>query len=110
MAVRFTILGSGSGGNCAYLEAGKLILIDAGFSARQIRERLALDRPGAEGLNGILITHEHGDHVRDSEYWRESWESVYANRLTREAIEHQFPRPACRSPRSRRGALLPWGG
>lgn len=93
MAVRFTILGSGSGGNCAYLEAGETrILIDAGFSARQIRERLASIGRAPEGLHGILITHEHGDHVQGLGVLAGKLGiPVYANRLTREAIEHQFP-------------------
>ena len=65
MSVRFTILGSGSGGNCAYLEAGETrLLIDAGFSARQIRERLAAIGRGPETLSGVIITHEHGDHIQ----------------------------------------------
>ena len=42
MSVHLTILGSGSGGNCAYLETPECrLLIDAGFSGRQIRRRLA---------------------------------------------------------------------
>jgi phosphoribosyl 1,2-cyclic phosphodiesterase len=65
VAVQFTILGSGSTGNCAYLEAGETrLLIDAGFSARQIRERLAAIGRAPEGLSGILVTHEHGDHIQ----------------------------------------------
>jgi glyoxylase-like metal-dependent hydrolase (beta-lactamase superfamily II) len=58
--VQFTILGSGSGGNCAYLETEETrLLIDAGFSGRQIRERLASIGRSPESLDGILITHEH---------------------------------------------------
>ncbi|MFN7139008.1 MAG: MBL fold metallo-hydrolase, partial [Limisphaerales bacterium] len=58
--VQFTILGSGSNGNCAYLETDETrLLIDAGFSGRQIRERLASISKSPEGLHGILITHEH---------------------------------------------------
>ncbi len=64
VAVQLTILGSGSSGNCAYLEtAESRILIDAGFSLRQIRQRLAAIGRAPEGLTGILITHEHSDHV-----------------------------------------------
>ena len=65
VAVQFTILGSGSGGNCAYLECGETrLLIDAGFSGRQIRQRLATIGRAPEGLSGILITHEHSDHIQ----------------------------------------------
>src|SRR5436309_5791964 len=62
--VQLTILGSGSSGNCAYLETGETrILIDAGFSLRQIRQRLATIGRAPEGLSGVLITHEHTDHI-----------------------------------------------
>lgn len=92
VAVRFTILGSGSGGNCAYLEAGETrLLIDAGFSARQIRQRLAGIGRSPETLNGILITHEHSDHVKGlAVLCRELEVPVYCNRLTRDAIAAQM--------------------
>ena len=63
--VRFTIFGSGSGGNAAYLETpGARVLVDCGFSAKRIRNALlALDRT-PERLDGILITHEHIDHIQ----------------------------------------------
>jgi phosphoribosyl 1,2-cyclic phosphodiesterase len=59
------VLGSGSRGNCCAVEHdGTAILIDAGFTPKEIERRaeaagLALDRVGA-----ILLTHEHGDHAR----------------------------------------------
>lgn len=94
MAVQFTILGSGSTGNCAYLEAGDTrLLIDAGFSAKQIRERLASIGRAPEGLSGILVTHEHGDHICGLGTLCAKLEiPVYANRFTREAIEKDFPK------------------
>src|SRR5947207_15274579 len=65
VAVRLTILGSGSAGNCAYVETDEArILIDAGFSFRQIRQRLATIGRAPENLTGILVTHEHSDHVQ----------------------------------------------
>lgn len=93
MSVRFTILGSGSGGNCAYLEAGETrLLIDAGFSAKQIRERLASIGRAPEGLTGILVTHEHGDHICGlGTLCAKTGTRIYANRLTLEAIRRQFP-------------------
>ncbi len=64
MSVKFTILGSGSAGNCAYLETGETrILVDAGFSPRQIRTRLAAIGRTPENLSAILLTHEHSDHI-----------------------------------------------
>ena len=64
MSVKLTILGSGSAGNCAYLETAEArILVDAGFSPRQIRLRLAGIGRTPENLSAILITHEHADHI-----------------------------------------------
>lgn len=64
VSVKFTILGSGSAGNCAYLESGETrLLVDAGFSTRQIRLRLASIGRTPENLSGILLTHEHSDHI-----------------------------------------------
>lgn len=92
MPVRLTILGSGSSGNCAYLETDEArILIDAGFSLRQTRQRLATIGRGPENLTGILITHEHSDHVAGLAALSEKLHiPVYCNRPTREAIEYQL--------------------
>ncbi len=89
MAVSFTILGSGSAGNCAYLEAGETrLLIDAGFSGRQIRQRLAGIQRTPETLTGILITHEHSDHIQGLTAIAAKLSiPIYCNRLTREAVE-----------------------
>jgi phosphoribosyl 1,2-cyclic phosphodiesterase len=90
--VRFTILGSGSSGNCAYLETDDIrILIDAGFSARQIRQRLASIGRTPENLTGILITHEHSDHIQGLAALTEKLRiPVYCNRATKDAIEYQL--------------------
>ena len=92
MPVRFTILGSGSGGNCAYLETDDTrLLIDAGFSARQIRQRLAAIERSPETLHGILITHEHSDHVQGLAVLCAKLEiPIYCNRLTKDAIERAW--------------------
>jgi phosphoribosyl 1,2-cyclic phosphodiesterase len=89
VAARLTILGSGSSGNCAYLEAGETrLLIDAGFSGRQIRQRLASIERTPETLTGILITHEHNDHIQGLTVLAAKLNlPVYCNRQTKEAIE-----------------------
>lgn len=89
MSVQFTILGSGSSGNCAYLETpGARLLIDAGFSGRQIRERLASIGRSPETLTGILVTHEHGDHIQGLGVISKKIDApIFINRLTREAAE-----------------------
>lgn len=90
--MQFTILGSGSGGNCAYLETPNTrLLIDAGFSGRQIRQRLAAIARSPETLHGILITHEHSDHIAGLIGLATKLQiPVYCNRLTKEAIESQL--------------------
>jgi len=92
VSARLTILASGSSGNCAYLESGETrLLIDAGLSARQIRQRLLGIGRTPENLNGILITHEHTDHTQGLGVLATKLQiPVYCNRLTKEAIEVQF--------------------
>ncbi|MBI5388622.1 MAG: MBL fold metallo-hydrolase [Verrucomicrobia bacterium] len=86
--MQLTLLGSGSSGNCAYLETGETrLLIDAGLSGRQIRQRLLSIGRAPEGLTGILVTHEHSDHVQGLTGLAKLRLPVYCNRLTREAIQ-----------------------
>jgi phosphoribosyl 1,2-cyclic phosphodiesterase len=57
-------LASGSGGNCWLLTAGETrFLIDAGLSAKQIVERLMKIGVEPASIEGVLITHEHSDHI-----------------------------------------------
>jgi len=62
--LRFASLASGSGGNCLVADAdGTCVLIDCGLNLRDTEKRLA--RLGLEpsDINGVLVTHEHGDHA-----------------------------------------------
>ena len=62
--MKFTVLGSGSTGNAILISTEKTnVLVDAGFSAREIVKRLRGVGVEAESLDAILITHEHGDHI-----------------------------------------------
>jgi phosphoribosyl 1,2-cyclic phosphodiesterase len=64
-AVRFIVLGSGSGGNAAVIEAGGVrLLVDAGLSAKQLVDRMKSSGIDPASLRGVLLTHEHGDHIR----------------------------------------------
>lgn len=63
--MRLAVLGSGSGGNSLVVESGgQRLLIDAGFSCRQIEQRLASLGAEASSLSALLLTHEHQDHCR----------------------------------------------
>lgn len=59
-------IASGSSGNCVYAEEGQTsVLIDAGVTAKRIEQGLA--KGNCHPFSGILITHEHIDHVRGLE-------------------------------------------
>ena len=63
--MRITLLGSGSAGNSTLVESGDVrLLIDAGFSGRDLERRLAAVGVAPASLTGLLITHDHGDHTR----------------------------------------------
>jgi phosphoribosyl 1,2-cyclic phosphodiesterase len=89
VAVQLTILGSGSAGNCAYLETDEArILVDAGLSPRQIRQRMAGIGRAPENLTAILLTHEHTDHIQGLVgIARKLQVPVYCNRATRDETE-----------------------
>lgn len=62
-ALRFALLGSGSKGNALVVDyAGTRLLIDCGFSAREIEKRLARLALAPDDIDAIVITHEHDDH------------------------------------------------
>ena len=64
-AVGVTILGSGSKGNAVLVHTrDSALLIDAGFSRKEILARLAVVGVDHAIVKALLITHEHGDHVR----------------------------------------------
>lgn len=62
--MKFTVLGSGSTGNAVLISSETTnVLVDAGLSAREILRRLFEMGVEADGLDAILITHEHSDHA-----------------------------------------------
>jgi phosphoribosyl 1,2-cyclic phosphodiesterase len=64
MAVSFTVLASGSRGNCSIVAGGRTrILVDAGLSARETFKRIKASDEDPHALSAILITHEHSDHI-----------------------------------------------
>lgn len=63
--MRLCAIASGSSGNCVYVgHKGTHLLIDAGISGKKVEEGLATIGVAPEELKGILITHEHSDHIQ----------------------------------------------
>ncbi len=62
--MRFASLGSGSAGNALLAESGNtLVLVDCGFGLRETIARMARLGVQPDQLSGIIVTHEHDDHV-----------------------------------------------
>jgi phosphoribosyl 1,2-cyclic phosphodiesterase len=66
--IRFASLGSGSKGNATLIESGTKesdtrILLDCGFSTKEVETRLTKLQRSASSINAIVITHEHSDHI-----------------------------------------------
>lgn len=86
--LKVSILASGSSGNVTYIESEKKkILVDSGLSGKKITELLKkIDRNVAD-LDGILVTHEHRDHVHGVGVLARKYHlDVYANEQTWEAM------------------------
>ena len=63
--MKVAVLGSGSRGNSIFVRAGETrILIDAGFSGREIAGRLETFDVDPDLIDGIIVTHEHSDHTK----------------------------------------------
>jgi len=62
--MEISVIASGSNGNCCLVEdKGASVLIDAGKSGSEIETRMQRLGKSLENVNGILITHEHSDHI-----------------------------------------------
>jgi phosphoribosyl 1,2-cyclic phosphodiesterase len=85
--LKLCVLGSGSSGNAVVVEAGgERLLVDAGFSCREIERRLARVGAGTTGFVGLVVTHEHHDHVRGAvRFARRRRVPIWATRGTIEA-------------------------
>src|SRR5438045_808901 len=83
-----TMLGSGSAGNSALVATDHCrLLVDGGLTARQLVLRLAQCGITPKQLDGVLLTHEHGDHVCGLDVLcRKFHVPIYCNSLTAEAI------------------------
>lgn len=87
--MQLCVLGSGSSGNCIYIQAGATkILIDAGLSGRETERRLEQIGIQPGEIQAICLTHEHSDHVAGLPvlYSRHHM-ALYANRGTVDALQ-----------------------
>ncbi len=94
--LNFMSFGSGSSGNCYYLYTeGYGLLIDAGIGIRRMRKYFDECGVDTNRLNGILVTHEHADHVKSVGSMSDRYSvPVYAT-----AKVHAGMRVNCRMPR-----------
>ncbi len=89
MAFTFCPFASGSKGNCIFIKTPQTkILIDAGLSAKAIKEHLKVHNTSLEEIDAIFITHEHSDHIAGLQTLSLRYEiPIIANIETAKAIE-----------------------
>lgn len=96
--IKFKSFTSGSCGNCYFLgifneidacEAG--VLIDAGFSPRRLKKELAREGLCFDDFAGLLITHDHNDHIRSlGSYCKHVRKPVWTPPELAQALTHHF--------------------
>ena len=93
----FCSLYSGSSGNCLFIETENTkLLIDAGVSLKKIEEGLDKVNVEPSSLNGILVTHEHSDHIKSLGNLSKKFDiPVFANQKTFDAMPKQTEKIMC---------------
>jgi phosphoribosyl 1,2-cyclic phosphodiesterase len=91
--LRVTILSSGSSGNCTLLETERTrLLVDAGLSKKETLRRLTEVKRSVDRLDGIVISHEHGDHIRGLAQVLGQWRTtVYLTEATHSKVKGILP-------------------
>lgn len=97
MGIRICSLASGSSGNCYVIWTNKTtLLVDAGISGRQIKERMSGLGLDLNDLSAVLITHEHSDHVKGLSALVKFNTQIYASKKTLNEIDLEFEEELCR--------------
>ena len=93
ISLRVTILASGSSGNCTLLETEQTrLLVDAGLGKKETLRRLAAVGHAVDRLNGIVISHEHADHIGSLTQVLGQWRTtVYLTEATRAEVMRILP-------------------
>jgi phosphoribosyl 1,2-cyclic phosphodiesterase len=89
MALNLSVLASGSTGNAIFVENGEhSFLVDAGLSGKQMEGLFQQIGRNIKDLSGILVTHEHVDHVKGVGILSRKYKiPVYANERTWKAMD-----------------------
>ncbi|WPK13062.1 MBL fold metallo-hydrolase [Lysinibacillus louembei] len=87
--MRFSVLASGSTGNAVYVENDEhAFLIDVGLSGKKMEQLFAKIDRDMKKLSGILVTHEHSDHIKGLGVVARKYNvPIYANEKTWLAME-----------------------
>lgn len=88
MTLKFSVLASGSTGNAIYIETEEhAFLVDAGLSGKHMEGLLQQIERKPDQLDGILVTHEHSDHIKGVGVLARKYKlPIYANEKTWQAM------------------------
>ncbi len=86
--MKLIVLASGSKANCAILDCGSSrLMIDCGMSAARIEDKLRMIKLDPGTIQGIMLTHEHGDHTKGLANFVKKWRTqIYCNAETMVSI------------------------
>lgn len=91
--IQLTSLGSGSKGNCVLIDNGKnRVLIDAGLNIKVIYKKLKELSLTLNDIDGVLLTHEHDDHIKSVEALS-AFIPVYSHPDTLEYVANKYALP-----------------
>ncbi|MDK2917465.1 MAG: hypothetical protein PWQ37_198 [Candidatus Petromonas sp.] len=92
MTLKFCSLASGSSGNCQYIGSKDTkLLVDAGLTGKYIKSALSSIDIDIRDIDGLLITHEHSDHIKGAGVLMRSFDiPLYVKDTTWEAMQSKI--------------------